>query len=305
MNTVKKTLLTGIFIILATAVISLTLRFVFFSEKGASNDEPTEEYIRIERTGENVITVHLASDAVTAVNTSEGIVVFDAGITPSLTYIYRKIIEKEFGKVDFAYLINTHSHHDHTGGNAAFEDAVIIGHANCLEEMAGRDASIEKTKEWALRIIRDYEDELKELNEGEKDWEESTCQRLRFQHLYNDISNNKRPTLPPEITFTDSLSLTNGGITLNMIYFGKAHSGSDIMIHIPELKTLLCGDLFSPGGKPAFYDQTRLYPARWMQVMDRLMAVQPPIETVIGGHGQIMSGKDLAGFYENLKRKNY
>ena len=75
---------------------------------------------------DSVVTVGTGWDNVTALSTQKGIVVIDAGISYSLTAEYRKVIEQRFNRNDFAYLINTHPHHDHTRGNPVFSDAVSL-----------------------------------------------------------------------------------------------------------------------------------------------------------------------------------
>jgi glyoxylase-like metal-dependent hydrolase (beta-lactamase superfamily II) len=57
---------------------------------------------------------------VTAVATEKGIVVIDSHMAPSIALKMRRRIEKEFGRDDFAYLINTHHHFDHSNGNQVF-----------------------------------------------------------------------------------------------------------------------------------------------------------------------------------------
>ena len=53
------------------------------------------------------------AEAITAINTENGIVVVDAGISTALTQKYRRKIEQEFQHGHFSYIINTHADHDH------------------------------------------------------------------------------------------------------------------------------------------------------------------------------------------------
>ncbi len=71
---------------------------------------------------------------ITAVRTSEGVVVFDALMFPQLAKRVRALIEKDFGS-KIACLINTHGAMDHTGGNVIFEDVPIYGHQNVKTEL--------------------------------------------------------------------------------------------------------------------------------------------------------------------------
>ena len=202
-----------------------------------------DSLIRVEKLNDNAILITLGSDAVTAIETQKGIVVIDAGISTGLTGKYRKIIENEFQRNDFAYLINTHGHPDHNGGNSIFDDAIIIGHENSLQEISDQWKDPEKVKSYLLKIVDDYDKELQKLEPGTDEWTEVFCQKARYQYAYNDVLNNFI-IAKPEVTFKDTLTISMGDATLSMIYFGKAHTNSDIIVHIPELKLLMTGDLF-------------------------------------------------------------
>jgi glyoxylase-like metal-dependent hydrolase (beta-lactamase superfamily II) len=67
---------------------------------------------------------------VTAVATDKGIVVIDSHMAPSIALKMRRRMEQEFGRDDFVYLINTHHHFDHSNGNQAFPEALVIGQTN-------------------------------------------------------------------------------------------------------------------------------------------------------------------------------
>ncbi len=246
--------------------------------------------------------MRLGVDAVSAIETQKGIIVIDAGISNSLTAKYRKIIEHEFKRTDFAYLINTHSHSDHTGGNQVFSDAVIIGHANCPPEMLKEWKDPEKIKSAYYKIADEYDKALQTMEPGSEERNEAFAQTLRYQHAWNDLANDRVLT-KPTLTFEDSLTLFMGDATINMMYFGRAHSGSDILIHIPEDKILFTGDLFFPGGRLSFGDDDKDDLKRWKIAMDWLMVRLDEIDKVIGGHGQIMTQKDLEAFNNYVNRK--
>ncbi|MEJ7780264.1 MAG: MBL fold metallo-hydrolase [Daejeonella sp.] len=62
----------------------------------------------------------------------EGMVVVDSQFPNTAAHIIGELKKKSAGP--FKYLINTHHHGDHTGGNMAFKGIAehVIGHANCL-----------------------------------------------------------------------------------------------------------------------------------------------------------------------------
>jgi len=114
------------FVVKSTVVISIVCMLLlvfwslFTSDHSSNLSDNVDEYIKVNKLNNKAIMVNMGYNAVIAINAKKGIVVIDAGISNSLTAKYRKIIEKEFNRKDFANLINTHSHWDHTGGNQVF-----------------------------------------------------------------------------------------------------------------------------------------------------------------------------------------
>jgi glyoxylase-like metal-dependent hydrolase (beta-lactamase superfamily II) len=240
-------------------------------------------------------------DAVTAIETQKGIVVIDAGISTGLTSKYRKIIENEFGQNNIAYLINTHGHPDHTGGNTVFADAVIIGHENCTDEISKQWQDTEKVKSSLKKIVTEYDKELQSLLPGTNEWNNVFCQKTRYQCAYNDVLRNC-PVTKPNVTFYDSLDLDMGDVKFNLVYFGIAHSGSDIIVHIPEKNILMVGDLFSRYGRPGFNVNKNQNWERLVRVIKWIEKRLPDIDIIIDGHGQILSKDDLKAFINLMKK---
>ena len=125
---------------------------------------------------------------------------------------------------------------------------------------------------------------------------------MRYKLAYDDWVNGRVVTYPT-ITFDDTLNLYSGDITFNMIYFGKAHTNSDIMIHIPELKILLTGDLFYYGSRPSFGECEKKDVERWLVAKEWYTQRLDQIETLIGGHGQIMDKEELNDFSTFIDNK--
>lgn len=258
--------------------------------------------IKIEKLSDRVMVVRLGWDAVTAISTRKGIVVIDAGISNSVSSRYRAIIEKEFRRNDFAFLINTHSHPDHVGGNQVFSDAIIIGHDSIVPEMDRYWKNIEKIKTGLQKTARDYSDQLKQLSREDKEYIMVLTQNLRYKSAWDDLSEDRMVT-KPSITFSDMMNLNLGDINFNLIYFGKAHSASDIMVYIPEEQLLMTGDLFSPGGRSWLGDAEKADIERWNYTLDWIMDGTRNIRNIISGHGEIMAFNDLETFRNHIKER--
>ena len=87
---------------------------------------------------------------------------------------------------------------------------------------------------------------------------------------------------PPNLTFETSMRLYFGGRELHLRYLGKAHTGGDTHIHLPDDNIVFCGDVAQDGGVPYLGDS---YPDEWPNTDDRLVAL--PIERFVSGHGPV------------------
>ncbi len=99
------------------------------------------------------------------------------------------------------------------------------------------------------------------------------------------------------------MKLECGDTSFEMIYFGKFHSASDILIYVPEMKVLFTGDLFSKYGRPSFGNSSDTDNNRWLHANKWINKRINNIETIIDGHGQILTTDDLRMFNENLLLK--
>jgi glyoxylase-like metal-dependent hydrolase (beta-lactamase superfamily II) len=257
-----------------------------------------DSLIQIKRINERTIVVVFGADAISAIKTEEGIVVIDAGISTGLTKIIRKKIEEEFKCSNFCYVINTHAHPDHYGGNRVFSASKIIGHVNGLKEMDERLADSEKVLGDLGRIVDEYDVELQSSQRHSDHWIRAFEQKTRYQYAYNDVK-NLVPIKQPGITFSDSLNISAGDMSFELKYFGKCHSSSDILVYVPELKLLFSGDLVSQYGRPSINDRTMSEKEQWYNAIQWSGKRLHNIESVISGHGEILSADDFSSFLSN------
>ncbi len=257
--------------------------------------------VSVERLTARIVVVHTGYDAVTAIATQKGIVVIDAGISNRLTARYREAIEKEFGRRDFACLINTHSHADHTGGNQVFADVEIIAHENCRPEMEAANDPV-KSMAGLQKIVAQYADNMAGMDPNSTEWQEILQQKIQYRAALDDWQTDRVVTFPTR-TFSDSLHLNMGDVQFDLCWFGRAHSGSDILIHIPELKLLMSGDLFFPYGRPSLREYDATDTLQWNTAFGWLGNRLDKINRVISGHGRVMGRDDLVSFMEIMRAR--
>ncbi len=178
----------------------------------------------------------------------EGVIVIDSLMTPSLAGKLNSAVKNVTPK-PIRYLINTHFHGDHVYGNQYFLPAPIVAHANCRVEL---------TEKW-----------------------DSSMQRYMAREALIPELQQIRMTLP-DVTFEDKMSLYLGDREIQMSFHGRAHSNSDILLHLPGDSVLFVGDLAVNQTLPAFPDG---HITKWLDVMGEVSKVNA--DTIVPGHGPV------------------
>jgi glyoxylase-like metal-dependent hydrolase (beta-lactamase superfamily II) len=182
--------------------------------------------------------------ATVALATEEGIVVIETSLIRSYDARIREVIEDEFGRDDFKYLINTHYHHDHTCGNQIYADTAIVAHKNVLAGMKE-----ELTGDGLVKLVDKFkgmrEDRKKALAESEPGTEKNvflsefvTCLELAIVELQDGFT----PTFP-SVMFENNLTLDMGDMTVELYSIGGMHTDSDIVVFVPEEGLVAIGDV--------------------------------------------------------------
>ena len=172
---------------------------------------------------------HVSSTAIVAFATAKGIVVVDTFGVPEIDAGLRRVITRELGRSDFVYLINTHEHTDHTGGNSVYADCTIVGHELIAAGMAEAAGRREPILTWQTDHIAKKEAELEGLAADDPNraalLEDLTLNRLLLRQLEADPE-----PYPPTLTFSDRMTLDLGDTTFDLSYIGGMHSASDTAI---------------------------------------------------------------------------
>lgn len=144
------------------------------------------------------------------------VLVVDTLLTEDRTRRFRDEVRRCTGQDAVRYLVNTHHHSDHTFGNFVFDDAVIVGHTVCREEVL------------AVGL--------------------SPMQRDPFVP-WGDIR-----LRPPQVTFDERLRLHVGATEVELIHVGPAHTRDDVIVWLPETRVLFAGDVLFTAGTPILTD---------------------------------------------------
>jgi glyoxylase-like metal-dependent hydrolase (beta-lactamase superfamily II) len=230
---------------------------------------------------------------VVALASRKGLVVVDTTGSPLTAGLARKVIAREFGRSDFTWIINTHFHWDHTFGNAAFEDVPVIIQENALAGIQQDEAGLTQYLAGWERVVADVS---RQISEAPPKSEALRALELRHDFYTRNLEGMKgRDRLVrPTVIFNDRLTLRLDDLTINLIFFGRAHSTSDILVHVPEEGLLLTGDLFlERGWLPLFSGQIELDIPRWIDVLNEVLAPEAKVRWVVPGHRDVWSPEKL------------
>ena len=118
-----------------------------------------------------------------------------------------------------------------------------------------------------------------------------TAIAVGHKNIVPHIIREKRISMVPAITFDESMELSLGGVTINLIFLGPSHSDNLIQVHVPDEKVLIAIDLAK--GKSLYPDY------RDMDVNSMLFVLGmyerwPDVDIVLPGHGPITDQGNFA-----------
>jgi cyclase len=161
------------------------------------------------------------------------------------------------------FVINTHWHDDHTGGNAYFgrAGATIIAQENSR--------------------LRMQKDQIMSL--------------YGPQAAYPVIGQAK-------ISFDSSMNLSFNGNSIALIHPGSAHTDGDALVFLRERNVLLTGDLFvGYEYRPPYFDDRNGGSLEGMlHGLERVLSMANEYTTVIPGHGPVATRADVESYRTQL-----
>ena len=160
------------------------------------------------------------------------------------------------------FVINTHWHHDHTGGNEALagKGSIIIAHDRVRERMSAEN----------------------------------------FSEFFQRTTPASQPAALPIVTFNDSLSLHVNGGELRGIHVRAAHTDGDVFIHLRDANVIHTGDVVFAGLYPFIDLDSGGSVAGVIAAVDRMLELANDETRIIPGHGKVTDRKGLVEYRDML-----
>ena len=96
----------------------------------------------------------------------------------------------------------------------------------------------------------------------------------------------KNAVVPPTAMTGDRQTVNVGGIEVQALFAGRAHTGGDLLVYLPAQKILFMSEVYLNRVFPAMRSA---YPSEWVAVLDKALAMD--VNLYVPGHGFIEEPK--------------
>jgi cyclase len=220
-----------------------------------------------------------------AILTEEGVLVFDSGALPETASMILGDIRKRT-QLPVRFLVNSHWHWDHWGGNqvfkSAFPDLQIITHEKTREQMITVEPrwNGEGLNVQLPQYLEGLEKKLAAARAGTAPPEEIKKQfdLLKADRNFLAQKRSLRKTVPG-VTFSEAMTLRLGSREISILH-ARGITIGDTYLCLPKEKILITGDLML---NPFPYAVGGSYPSDWLKTLEEFNSWKPAI--IIPGHG--------------------
>jgi cyclase len=211
--------------------------------------------------------------------------VIDSQITPAAA---RALVAdlKAITDKPVKYVIDSHYHYDHAHGNQIFApDVQVIGHENTRTRMQ-TNVLEQYTFLTSVEPIPSRVAALRERIGKENDPQQKALLERQVNNSLAYLEQVKETKVtPPNVTLERKMTLFRGGREIQILFFGRGHTDTDVVVYLPKERIVCTGDLM----ESVLSYMGDAYADEWPATLDRLMTLD--FDTVMPGHGVVFKGK--------------
>lgn len=190
----------------------------------------------------------------------DGLLMIDDQFAPLSEKIAKAINGLDAGQIRF--LVNTHIHGDHSGGNENFKKmgVTIVAHDMVRENMSKETINARTNQPVPPR--------------DKAAW--------------------------PEVTFADRMNFHMNGEDIELYHFTNGHTNGDVVIRFVKANVYHVGDLFNRGSFPYIDAGNGGDPIGLVANFDKMLALIDDNAKVIPGHGNLGTKADVKAYRDML-----
>lgn len=211
--------------------------------------------------------------------------IWDTTLTMKAAQALRQVAEELTG-CPVMYVLNSHSHSDHSGGNAVFNDLPIIATETTRSLMEANNVPMtEKARAHPDEMLAGWQAGLASAaNEAQRLDMELNMQDI--EGLLGEIETYE--VLLPTLTFNEPIVFHGHERSAHFIPYGSNHTGSDSILYLPDDGIAFTADLVVIGYHMVLGEGDARH---WLESLTKLEALG--LKTVIPGHGAVGTGADV------------
>ena len=192
----------------------------------------------------------------------DGILMVDAAMSWRAASTLADTVRARSGSRPFRYVVNTHPHRDHAGGDRYFASlgATIV------------------VKDSVMGELRDVLQSTQAEGDSTPDRPAKEPKIKRIGRRLDLGDSKRRP--------------------VRILWLGRpAHTGGDLVVFLPKQKILFAGDLVWNRSVPWMMDP-KMNVKGWLASLDSLNAMRAKIDSLVPGHGVMTTPREAIGFTE-------
>ncbi|MBI1768009.1 MAG: MBL fold metallo-hydrolase [Bacteroidetes bacterium] len=191
---------------------------------------------------------------------NEGLLMIDDQFAPLSVKINEAI--KSISQNPIRFLINTHIHGDHSGGNDNFskQGVIVVAHDQVRERMK----------------------------------KEQVNKRL------NRTTPPREKEALPIVTFPDKLNFHLNDEEIELIHLDRGHTDGDVAVHFKKANVIHTGDAFVRYGYPFIDTSSGGSVNGFISSLDKLLAMMDDQTKIIPGHGELATKADVKTLREQI-----
>jgi cyclase len=240
-------------------------------------------------------TMNVGSNSPIIVNDDDTLVI-DSEITPAAARALVADLKAVTSK-PIRYVVDSHHHYDHAFGNQVFaSDAQVIGHDNTRRRML-TNVMEQYTFLNSVQPVPARVEALKQRIAQETDPQQKAALERQVANSLAYLEQVKEiKVTPPNLTFDATMTLIRGGREMRLLYLGRGHTDTDVVLFLPKERIVCTGDLME--SIVSYMGDS--YPEEWIATLDRLKALD--FDTVMPGHGVVFKGKAKIDAFQKYLR---